>query len=310
MGSLVLCQLVLSMATGHNDGSGVMLASPNLPGRNDGTDVLLEAPSLPSGAVIMWYDGDASSYGDIAAEINSHFAKANGHAFFFENRTYRSDRSAAWQKLDMLNATLRTRQYDFVLLIDSDATFVPWNAAVFGQVLAKNSDKDVIFGNNLPWSSGINTGAIIVRTTELAIAFFEQVIREGADYSDNLTVSTDSYGKEFSSVAELCAAHADARQWEQECVLALYDADYLGIQAASTVEPWLETIVNYHDDSLRCSRNIRGPGWWGASVLTPIAHWASCSTEDRVAGIAQVKSDYRESDELAVAGLSLLRRAS
>jgi hypothetical protein len=49
---------VLSLSSGPTDGSGALMASHG-------------GLSPPSGAVIMWYDQNASAYADIAAEVRA-----------------------------------------------------------------------------------------------------------------------------------------------------------------------------------------------------------------------------------------------
>jgi hypothetical protein len=71
-------------------------------------------------------------------------------------------RSAAWQKIDLLNATLRMGLYDVVLLIDGDACFVPWNGPVLDQLLVDHSEKDIIFVAHCTSNSLLCAGVLTI----------------------------------------------------------------------------------------------------------------------------------------------------
>jgi len=250
--------------------------------------------------VVMWYvplndaaDNVTSTFGYIANEINNFFALRKGFTMIEANYEVHKDRHRSWEKIAYMKRALKSGNYDIVMWIDADACFEPQNGNVLDELFKTHSNADIVFASNIPFDSGLNTGIMFARPSERAIDFFDQVDHAGSKSGSNLP-ATDSTGRSFDTVAELCAFHMRLRQWEQECVKALVSVNYNNIQDTIAIEPKLATILDdYHPEAKNvCVTDVSDFVLKG-NITTPVVHWARCSQEDRNLGMYSARESFR-----------------
>jgi hypothetical protein len=170
-------------------------------------------------AVCMWYDDAISEYADIARTINQKYCDKHGFDLVFSNTRNSPDRHPSWECMSLLRDVLHTRKYDYVMWIDADACFNFKSTYSIEAMIEENANKDIIFSADDPESGiPINAGVILLKTTDYAIDFCNQII-DSEDIQE-------------------CREKYNTLLWEQDCVNHLYAQDMNNIKEKSVIIPF------------------------------------------------------------------------
>lgn len=138
--------------------------------------------------VVMWYDSNASCYGDMNYKINKTYCDKHNIEIIYCHERRRPDRHPAWERIPLILKHLH--KYDYVIWIDSDAHFYIDSENIVDFIRAHDSH-DFIFSSD--WSYlkptcipvGINTGIYIVKNTPYSIGFLTKWVGDEILYANN-----------------------------------------------------------------------------------------------------------------------------
>ena len=119
--------------------------------------------------ILMWYDENASIYGDINYKINKAYCDKNNIQLFSCNKRRHSDRHPAWERIPLLLEHIN--DYDYIMWIDADAHFYIDSENIIN-LINDNKNYDFIFSKDM--SVAINTGCFIVKNTKYSIDFLKK----------------------------------------------------------------------------------------------------------------------------------------
>ena len=120
-------------------------------------------------AVLMWYDGNVSEYGDIYLEINKAYCNKHNYDIIKSNRRTYKDRTPTWERFPLLLSYIE--KYDYVVWIDADAFF--YQSAPPLEDIINRYEKDILLsmdvdGHLVP--DAINAGVFILKNTEQVVS--------------------------------------------------------------------------------------------------------------------------------------------
>jgi len=279
-------------------------------------NVLAPEPAPLRVAICMWRDAHAKAYADHAVAINRAVAKSKGFDFFLSNTTYFADRSAAWQKIGMVLEKLRTGSYSHVVWVDADSAFAPRGGDVLHELLL-DTDSEVVFASNLPFSDGFNSGVVVYTPSPTTLRMLSEVASDGLPNLDPTRESKEmreavaSYRpestghNEWPSTAALCQAKHEARQWEQDCLYAVINSPHFAEWKASRVSISTRiatvVIIYYNRTSLigsSCPASKEQLHGWlephGRAAHSAVLHWAACEDWEREMGLAALHALHSE----------------
>jgi hypothetical protein len=117
----------------------------------------------------MWYDENASIYGNINYAINKAYCDKNDIQLFRCNKRRHSDRHPAWERIPLILEYMN--DYDYIMWIDADAHFYIDSENIIN-LINDNSNYDFIFSKDI--TVAINTGCFIVKNTQYSIDFLKK----------------------------------------------------------------------------------------------------------------------------------------
>lgn len=152
-----------------------------------------------------------AQYNSLVAYINKAYCDAHGYDFVYV-RTYYKDphantllvckdstgamRHASWAKLLAAQHCYNTRDYDYIVYIDSDCIFKDFSKSLESVVTdPKYSGVDIIFASNLPWHKLPCAGFFIVKVTEESKRFikgwynYKMPLYESTEWKNTLAMS-------------------------------------------------------------------------------------------------------------------------
>ena len=119
--------------------------------------------------ILMWYDENASIYGDINYKINKAYCDKNNIQLFRCNKRRHSNRHPAWERIPLILEYIN--DYDYIMWIDADAHFYIDSENIIN-LINDNTNYDIIFSKDI--SVAINTGCFIVKNTKYSIDFLKK----------------------------------------------------------------------------------------------------------------------------------------
>ena len=136
----------------------------------------------------MWYDSNASRYGDINYKINKTYCDTHNIEIICCHERRQSTRHPAWERIPLILKYIPN--YDYVIWIDSDAHFYLDSENIV-DFIRKHDSHDFIFSSD--WSYlkptcipvGINTGIYIVKNTPYSIGFLTKWVGDEILYANN-----------------------------------------------------------------------------------------------------------------------------
>lgn len=131
--------------------------------------------------ILMWYDENAASYGDINYEINKIYCDKNNIELIRCNKRRYSNRHPAWERVPLLLKYIN--DYDYVMWIDADAHFYIDSKNIV-DIINENKDYNFIFSNDIGYTI-INTGVFIVKNTQYSIDFLTKWGYDEILYNNN-----------------------------------------------------------------------------------------------------------------------------
>lgn len=162
--------------------------------------------------ILMWYDENISSYGDLNYNINKAYCDKYNIELIRCNKRRHALRHPAWERIPLILEYIDN--YDYVMWIDADAHFYIDSKNIVN-FINENNTHNIIFSQDINVVS-INTGCFIVKNTKYSIDFLTKWCYDNDLYINN----TKPYW------------------WEQGVLLDMYEDNILDIQNNSI-------IINY-----------------------------------------------------------------
>jgi len=117
--------------------------------------------------VIMFYDDNIKSYGDINYKINKLYCEKYNLKIILSNEKKYSNRHSAWERLPLILDNIS--KFDYLIWIDADAFFYN-DANNIVDIINNNTNTNFIFSRDLG-NKNINTGVFIVKNSHYSIDF-------------------------------------------------------------------------------------------------------------------------------------------
>jgi hypothetical protein len=117
--------------------------------------------------VVMFYDDNIKSYGDINYNINKLYCEKYNIKIIVSNDKKYNNRHPAWERVPLLLDNISN--YDYLIWIDADAFFYN-DANNIIDIINNNSNVNFIFSNDIN-NNNINTGIMIVKNSQYSIDF-------------------------------------------------------------------------------------------------------------------------------------------
>ena len=130
--------------------------------------------------ILMWYDENISSYGNINYEINKKYCDKNNIELIRCNKRRHSNRHPAWERIPLILEYIN--DYDYIMWIDADAHFYIDSKNIMDLINA-NTSYNFIFSKDI--SVAINTGCFIVKNTQYSIDFLTKWGYDELLYNNN-----------------------------------------------------------------------------------------------------------------------------
>ena len=131
--------------------------------------------------ILMWYDENIASYGDINYEINKKYCDKNNIELIRCNERRYSNRHPAWERIPLILKYIN--DYDYVIWIDADAFFYN-DANNIVDIINDNINYNFIFSNDYG-NNNINTGVYIVKNSQYSIDFLTRWLYDEDLYKNN-----------------------------------------------------------------------------------------------------------------------------
>ena len=131
--------------------------------------------------ILMWYDENIASYGDINYEINKKYCDKNNIELIRCNERRHSNRHSAWERIPLILKYIN--DYDYVMWIDADAFFYN-DANNIVDIINDNIIYNFIFSNDIG-NNNINTGVYIVKNSQYSIDFLTRWLYDEDLYKNN-----------------------------------------------------------------------------------------------------------------------------
>jgi len=131
--------------------------------------------------ILMWYDENIASYGDINYEINKKYCDKNNIELIRCNERRHSTRHPAWERIPLILKYIN--DYDYVMWIDADAFFYN-DANNILDIIDDNINYNFIFSNDIG-NNNINTGVYIVKNSQYSIDFLTRWLYDEDLYKNN-----------------------------------------------------------------------------------------------------------------------------
>ena len=131
--------------------------------------------------ILMWYDENIASYGDINYEINKKYCDKNNIELIRCNERRHSTRHPAWERIPLILKYIN--DYDYVMWIDADAFFYN-DANNILDIINDNINYNFIFSNDIG-NNNINTGVYIVKNSQYSIDFLTRWLYDEDLYKNN-----------------------------------------------------------------------------------------------------------------------------
>lgn len=119
--------------------------------------------------VIMFYDENIKSYGDLNYCINKFYCKKYNLKIIVSNEK-KTNRCSMWERLPMILDNIS--KYDYLIWIDADAFFYI-DAGNISDIINNNTNVDFIFSKDYG-NRNINTGFFIVKNSQYTIDFISR----------------------------------------------------------------------------------------------------------------------------------------
>jgi hypothetical protein len=168
-------------------------------------------------AVCMWYDKNIEEYGNISRKINQIYCDKNNYDLIFSNNRLLPDRHPSWECIPLLLNTLNENKYDYIIWIDADACFNLKSRKNIENIIYKYKNKDIIFSGDYN-NNIINAGIIILKNSNISKQFC-------------LNIINSKNNKE-------CYKHFNKSDWEQSCIIELYNKNIDNIKNVSVIMPY------------------------------------------------------------------------
>ena len=130
--------------------------------------------------ILMWYDKNIVSYGDINYKINKKYCDKNNIELIKCNIRRHGNRHPAWERIPLILNYIN--KYDYVMWIDADAHFYI-DSKNIEELINENSKYNLIFSQDI--SVAINTGCFIVKNTQYSIDFLKKWGYDPVLYKNN-----------------------------------------------------------------------------------------------------------------------------
>jgi len=131
--------------------------------------------------VIMFYDDNIKSYGDINYKINKLYCEKYNLKIIFSNEKKYSNRHSAWERLPLMLDNIS--KFDYLIWIDADAFFYN-DANNIVDIINNNINTNFIFSRDLG-NKNINTGVFIVKNSQYSIDFLTKWAYDEELYKNN-----------------------------------------------------------------------------------------------------------------------------
>jgi len=178
-------------------------------------------------AIVMWYDENIRSYGDVNYLINKQYCQKHGYDIIQSNKRLYADneRTPHWERIPLMLKCLTNidRKYDYLVWIDADAHFYI-DAYPVTSIIEKYPNKSLILSGDYPHlntSWEINSGVFILKNNKEC---FDILMAWG--YSDIL-----------EKVAKK-NIHKYGNYKDQKVLRLMYDNNILNIKQKSVVIPY------------------------------------------------------------------------
>jgi len=123
--------------------------------------------------IVMWYNKQISSYGNLAYTINKKYCQLNGYDIIKDSIRRLPDRPPHHERMPLILKYIEL--YDYIVWIDADAHFYI-DSPPIENIIRNNNDKDFIFSKD--WKSifkyEINTGILIVKNSPYSISIIKK----------------------------------------------------------------------------------------------------------------------------------------
>ena len=124
--------------------------------------------------VIMFYDDNIKSYGEINYNINKLYCEKYNFDIILSKEKKYTNRHSAWERLPLLLENIS--KYDYLIWIDADAFFYN-DSNNIEDIINKNRNINFIFSKDIG-NNNINTGIFIVKNSEYSIKFLTKWVDE------------------------------------------------------------------------------------------------------------------------------------
>ena len=123
----------------------------------------------------MWFDDASKHYADYSKKINEKYCEKKGFDFVYSDKKLLSDYHPAWERLPLLLEQLNSNKYDY-MWIDADACFNFNSEFDLRTTISNNENKDIIFSDDCPPYTFINTGVILLKNSKFSKKFIKNII--------------------------------------------------------------------------------------------------------------------------------------
>jgi len=131
--------------------------------------------------IVMFYDDNIKSYGEINYKINKKYSEKYNLEIILSNKKKLYNRHSAWERLPLLLENILN--FDYLIWIDADAFFYN-DATNIVDVINDNRDVNFIFSKDLG-NNNINTGIFIVKNSQYSIDFLTRWLYDKNLYKNN-----------------------------------------------------------------------------------------------------------------------------
>lgn len=131
--------------------------------------------------VIMFYDDNIKSYGDINYNINKLYCEKYDLKIILSKKKIYSNRHSAWERLPLLLDNIS--KFDYLIWIDADAFFYN-DANNIIDFIKNNNNVNFIFSNDFG-NNNVNSGFFIVKNSQYSINFLNKWAYDEELYNNN-----------------------------------------------------------------------------------------------------------------------------
>jgi len=132
--------------------------------------------------VIMFYDDNIKSYGDITYLINKKYCEKYNLEIILSNEKRYKDRYPAWERLPLILENIS--KFEYLIWIDADAFF--YNDALNIIDIINCNDKAHFILSNDIGNMNTNTGLFIVKNSQYSIDFLTKWAYDENLYNNNM----------------------------------------------------------------------------------------------------------------------------